>query len=95
MSLNGGGSRGFYFNTVLSLARSLAAHRQAPLEKVTLNTSRRASDRNKLIPVKESETLRPVLNFASLRVFVCYDFENTATVFFSLSTYELRCHFEI
>uniref|UniRef100_A0A8D0D513 1-phosphatidylinositol 4-kinase n=1 Tax=Sander lucioperca TaxID=283035 RepID=A0A8D0D513_SANLU len=34
MSLNGGGSRGFYFNTVLSLARSLAAHRQAPIEKV-------------------------------------------------------------
>ncbi|KAI4816275.1 hypothetical protein KUCAC02_008607 [Chaenocephalus aceratus] len=34
MALNGGGSRGFYFNTVLSLARSLAAHRQAPLEKV-------------------------------------------------------------
>ncbi|KAM6901890.1 phosphatidylinositol 4-kinase alpha isoform 2-T2 [Lycodopsis pacificus] len=33
MSLNGGGSRGFYFNTVLSLARSLAAHRQAPIEK--------------------------------------------------------------
>uniref|UniRef100_A0A8C9Z6X1 Phosphatidylinositol 4-kinase alpha n=1 Tax=Sander lucioperca TaxID=283035 RepID=A0A8C9Z6X1_SANLU len=29
-----GGSRGFYFNTVLSLARSLAAHRQAPIEKV-------------------------------------------------------------
>uniref|UniRef100_A0A8B9GXY5 Phosphatidylinositol 4-kinase alpha n=1 Tax=Astyanax mexicanus TaxID=7994 RepID=A0A8B9GXY5_ASTMX len=29
-----GGSRGFYFNTVLSLARSLAAHRPAPLEKV-------------------------------------------------------------
>ncbi|XP_067429551.1 phosphatidylinositol 4-kinase alpha isoform X1 [Thunnus thynnus] len=34
MSLNGGGSRGFYFNTVLSLARSLAAHRQAPIDKV-------------------------------------------------------------
>ncbi|XP_072290155.1 phosphatidylinositol 4-kinase, catalytic, alpha b isoform X1 [Eucyclogobius newberryi] len=29
-----GGTRGFYFNTVLSLARSLAAHRPAPLEKV-------------------------------------------------------------
>uniref|UniRef100_A0A4W6BIB1 Phosphatidylinositol 4-kinase, catalytic, alpha a n=1 Tax=Lates calcarifer TaxID=8187 RepID=A0A4W6BIB1_LATCA len=28
------GSRGFYFNTVLSLARSLAAHQQAPIEKV-------------------------------------------------------------
>uniref|UniRef100_A0AAX7TA84 1-phosphatidylinositol 4-kinase n=1 Tax=Astatotilapia calliptera TaxID=8154 RepID=A0AAX7TA84_ASTCA len=28
------GSRGFYFNTVLSLARSLAAHRQAPIDKV-------------------------------------------------------------
>lgn len=36
MTLNGGGSRGFYFNTVLSLARSLAAHRQAPIEKVGL-----------------------------------------------------------
>ncbi|XP_068608645.1 phosphatidylinositol 4-kinase alpha [Brachionichthys hirsutus] len=34
MSLNGGGTRGFYFNTVLSLARSLAAHQQAPLAKV-------------------------------------------------------------
>ncbi|KAF0034106.1 hypothetical protein F2P81_014172 [Scophthalmus maximus] len=30
----GGGTRGFYFNTVLSLARSLAAHRPAPVEKV-------------------------------------------------------------
>ncbi|KAJ3603752.1 hypothetical protein NHX12_028493 [Muraenolepis orangiensis] len=30
----GGGTRGFYFNTVLSLARSLAVHRPAPLEKV-------------------------------------------------------------
>ncbi|KAI4882329.1 hypothetical protein NFI96_017504 [Prochilodus magdalenae] len=29
-----GGSRGFYFNTVLSLARSLAAHRPAPFDKV-------------------------------------------------------------
>uniref|UniRef100_A0A9J8C324 Phosphatidylinositol 4-kinase alpha n=1 Tax=Cyprinus carpio carpio TaxID=630221 RepID=A0A9J8C324_CYPCA len=29
-----GASRGFYFNTVLSLARSLAAHRPAPLDKV-------------------------------------------------------------
>ncbi|XP_014905235.1 phosphatidylinositol 4-kinase, catalytic, alpha b isoform X1 [Poecilia latipinna] len=34
MSLVGGSSRGFYFNTVLSLARSLAAHRPATLEKV-------------------------------------------------------------
>ncbi|XP_067339357.1 phosphatidylinositol 4-kinase alpha isoform X2 [Channa argus] len=33
MSLTRGG-RGFYFNTVLSLARSLAAHRQAPIDKV-------------------------------------------------------------
>ncbi|KAM9823027.1 phosphatidylinositol 4-kinase, catalytic, alpha b isoform 3-T3 [Syngnathus typhle] len=30
----GGGHRGFYFNTVLSLARSLAAHQPAPVEKV-------------------------------------------------------------
>nr|ACO09726.1 Phosphatidylinositol 4-kinase alpha [Osmerus mordax] len=29
-----GGTRGFYFNTVLSLARSLAAHRPAPVDKV-------------------------------------------------------------
>ncbi|XP_066545539.1 phosphatidylinositol 4-kinase, catalytic, alpha b isoform X2 [Amia ocellicauda] len=29
-----GGPRGFYFNTVLSLARSLAAHRPAPVDKV-------------------------------------------------------------
>ncbi|XP_055006647.1 phosphatidylinositol 4-kinase, catalytic, alpha b, partial [Boleophthalmus pectinirostris] len=34
MSVMGGGTRGFYFNTVLSLARSLAAHRPAPIEKV-------------------------------------------------------------
>uniref|UniRef100_A0A3B3H6H2 Phosphatidylinositol 4-kinase alpha n=1 Tax=Oryzias latipes TaxID=8090 RepID=A0A3B3H6H2_ORYLA len=34
MSVSAAESRGFYFNTVLSLARSLAAHRQAPLEKV-------------------------------------------------------------
>ncbi|XP_060894555.1 phosphatidylinositol 4-kinase, catalytic, alpha b isoform X1 [Labrus mixtus] len=34
MSVMGGGTRGFYFNTVLSLARSLAAHRPATVEKV-------------------------------------------------------------
>uniref|UniRef100_A0A1A8NWU6 1-phosphatidylinositol 4-kinase n=1 Tax=Nothobranchius rachovii TaxID=451742 RepID=A0A1A8NWU6_9TELE len=34
MSLMGGSTRGFYFNTVLSLARSLAAHRPAPVDKV-------------------------------------------------------------
>uniref|UniRef100_A0A8B9JZ91 Phosphatidylinositol 4-kinase alpha n=1 Tax=Astyanax mexicanus TaxID=7994 RepID=A0A8B9JZ91_ASTMX len=34
MSARGSGTRGFYFNTVLSLARSLAAHRPAPAEKV-------------------------------------------------------------
>ncbi|XP_053726337.1 phosphatidylinositol 4-kinase, catalytic, alpha b isoform X2 [Synchiropus splendidus] len=34
MSVTGGGPRGFYFNTVLSLARSLAAHHPAPEEKV-------------------------------------------------------------
>uniref|UniRef100_A0A3Q2QFA6 Phosphatidylinositol 4-kinase alpha n=1 Tax=Fundulus heteroclitus TaxID=8078 RepID=A0A3Q2QFA6_FUNHE len=34
MSIMGGSTRGFYFNTVLSLARSLAAHRPAPEEKV-------------------------------------------------------------
>lgn len=33
MSTRGGTSE-FYFNTVLSLARSLAAHRPAPVEKV-------------------------------------------------------------
>ncbi|CAL8249159.1 unnamed protein product [Merluccius merluccius] len=33
-ALGGGTKRGFYFNTVLSLARSLAAHRPAPLDKV-------------------------------------------------------------
>lgn len=33
-----GGTREFYFNTVLSLARSLAAHRPAPVEKVQENT---------------------------------------------------------
>ncbi|XDV49647.1 hypothetical protein PO909_018856 [Leuciscus waleckii] len=34
MATRGGGTREFYFNTVLSLARSLAAHRPAPVEKV-------------------------------------------------------------
>ncbi|CAB1352262.1 unnamed protein product [Coregonus sp. 'balchen'] len=34
MSAKGAGTRGFYFNTVLSLARSLAAHRPAPIDKV-------------------------------------------------------------
>uniref|UniRef100_A0A6Q2XIG0 Phosphatidylinositol 4-kinase alpha n=1 Tax=Esox lucius TaxID=8010 RepID=A0A6Q2XIG0_ESOLU len=34
MSVKVAGTRGFYFNTVLSLARSLAAHRPAPIEKV-------------------------------------------------------------
>lgn len=34
-------SRGFYFNTVLSLARSLAVQRPASLEKVTQRTDRR------------------------------------------------------
>lgn len=58
MSLNGGGNRGFYFNTVLSLARSLAAHQQAPVEKV-----RRAVMANKLMPVKSLWQRRP--SFAS------------------------------
>ncbi|CDQ70259.1 unnamed protein product [Oncorhynchus mykiss] len=35
MSAKGVGTRGFYFNTVLSLARSLAAHRPAPIDKVS------------------------------------------------------------
>ncbi|CAG07837.1 unnamed protein product [Tetraodon nigroviridis] len=43
MSVGGGGTRGFYFNTVLSLARSLAAHRFAPIEKVR---SKKANDPN-------------------------------------------------
>ncbi|KAJ8386053.1 hypothetical protein AAFF_G00177420 [Aldrovandia affinis] len=34
MSVKGGGTKRFYFNTVLSLARSLAGHRPAPDEKV-------------------------------------------------------------
>ncbi|KAJ1093784.1 hypothetical protein NDU88_006876 [Pleurodeles waltl] len=34
MSAKGGGPRAFYFNTVLSLARSLAVQRPAPLDKV-------------------------------------------------------------
>lgn len=34
-------SRGFYFNTVLSLARSLAVQRPASLEKVSQRTDRR------------------------------------------------------
>lgn len=51
MSLNGGGNRGFYFNTVLSLARSLAAHPQAPIDKVTLSAAM-ANSGTRLIPVK-------------------------------------------
>lgn len=43
MTLRGEGSRGFYFNTVLSLARSLAAHRQAPLDKVSTTFSLHAN----------------------------------------------------
>lgn len=37
---SGGASRGFYFNTVLSLARSLAVQRPASLEKVSLRLGR-------------------------------------------------------
>lgn len=55
MSLNGGGNRGFYFNTVLSLARSLAAHQQAPADKVTLS----ALTANKLTPVRVFGTVGP------------------------------------
>lgn len=58
MSLNGGGSRGFYFNTVLSLARSLAAHQQAPVDKVTLSAVV-ANGRNKLIPARVFDTVGP------------------------------------
>lgn len=41
-------SRGFYFNTVLSLARSLAVQRPASLEKVTLAGSAAADRRRGL-----------------------------------------------
>lgn len=58
MSLNGGGSRGFYFNTVLSLARSLAAHQQAPVDKVMLSAVV-ANGRNKLIPARVFDTAGP------------------------------------
>lgn len=64
MSLNGGGSRGFYFNTVLSLARSLAAHPQAPIDKVTLSAVT-ANDGIRLIPVKVLAVKMPPRNFAS------------------------------
>lgn len=57
MSLNGGGSRGFYFNTVLSLARSLAAHQQAPVDKVMSAVV--ANGRNKLIPARVFDTVGP------------------------------------
>lgn len=64
MSLNGGGSRGFYFNTVLSLARSLAAHPQAPIDKVTLSAVT-ANSGIRLIPVKVLGVEMPPRNFAS------------------------------
>lgn len=64
MSLNGGGSRGFYFNTVLSLARSLAAHPQAPIDKVTLSAVM-ANNGIRLIPVKVLGVKMPARNFAS------------------------------
>lgn len=64
MSLNGGGSRGFYFNTVLSLARSLAAHPQAPIDKVTLSAVV-ANVGIRLIPVKVLGVKMPLHNFLS------------------------------
>ena len=73
MSLDGGGGggkRGFYFNTVLSLARSLAAHRQAPIDKVTVQVQGDTASYSggELIPVRHSGTPRPGFNRAFLPV---------------------------
>lgn len=68
MLLNGGGSRGFYFNTVLSLARSLAAHPQAPIDKVTLSAVM-ANNGIRLIPVKVLGVKMPARKFASESLF--------------------------
>lgn len=46
-------SRGFYFNTVLSLARSLAVQRPASLEKVTRAGSAAADRRRALAQERE------------------------------------------
>lgn len=74
MSLNGGGNRGFYFNTVLSLARSLAAHQQAPVDKVTS-----ALMANKLIPVRVFDTVRPILYLLNYRCVLCDNHLDTAS----------------
>ncbi len=94
MSLNGGGSRGFYFNTVLSLARSLAAHQQAPIEKVTLTFYvAKANDGNKLIPVCCS-ALRPVLNFTSRTIWSVLVIWNKVKISSSVPVFELPCYVE-
>lgn len=74
MSLNGGGNRGFYFNTVLSLARSLAAHQQAPVDKVMS-----ALMANKLIPVRIFDTVRPILYLLNYRCVLCDNHLDTAS----------------
>lgn len=71
MSLNGGGSRGFYFNTVLSLARSLAAHPQAPIDKVTLSAVM-ANNGIRLIPVKVLGVKMPPRNSPPRIVDLCF-----------------------
>lgn len=94
MSLNGGGSRGFYFNTVLSLARSLAAHQQAPIDKVTLSVLM-ANDGNKLIPARVFDAKGPSLTSLLYRCGLCYAFENTVNLSLSLRLYDLCRHFVI
>lgn len=94
MSLNGGGSRGFYFNTVLSLARSLAAHQQAPIDKVMLSVVK-ANDGNKLIPVRIFDAKGPSLTSLLYRCGLCCAFENTVNLSLSLRLYELRRYFVI
>lgn len=79
MSLNGGGSRGFYFNTVLSLARSLAAHQQAPIEKVTLSVGM-ANGGNKLIPVRVFDAKGPSLTWCLCRWGLFCDCESSKFV---------------
>lgn len=81
MSLNGGGSRGFYFNTVLSLARSLAAHPQAPIDKVTLSAAI-ANIGIWLIPVKVLAVKMPPRNFATESPICFYPIQKLRRVFY-------------
>lgn len=96
MSLNGGGSRGFYFNTVLSLARSLAAHQQAPIDKVTLKKKKANTATDKLIPVKLFDiSSGPDLTSPPSLYELFYVSKNTITMSLSVLACDLWCYFVI